>query len=296
MNTKDIAGLLDREFRVTETADPDMIQYALNDASRNLVTSAFRDRKTGLMFEFANSVDTVFCTTFLTCETIEAILGKMTGPRLIFTHHPFDYHEDERGLSAVPDELVQRLRNDEVSVYAIHAPLDVGLKISVSRSLADRLSMFEQKPFCAALGGHLGVYGRLATATVTDIALSLGEVLRLGTVDLFDNDGTIGLTAVVAGGGDQLDIVKEAQELGCTTYITGTAVHRWGRLTQANQEFRDYARKAGINLIGGTHYNTEKCAVRDVATFLNEHGIKAEFLEDPVLSTYEKGNLRIHNN
>ncbi|MCU0856828.1 MAG: Nif3-like dinuclear metal center hexameric protein [Pontiellaceae bacterium] len=295
MNIKDIARLLDQEFRVAETADPGMIKYALNDTSRDLVSSAFRERKTGLMFEFADDVDIVFCTTFLTHETVDAVLDKLTGSSLVFTHHPFDYHEDERGMSAVSDELVQRLRKHGVAVYAIHAPLDVGLKISVSQSLASRLSLFEPKPFCATLGGHLGVYGRMATDTVADIALSLGTALGLGTVDLFDNGGPVGLTAVVAGGGDQLDIMKEAQELGCTTYITGTAVHRWELMTNANQEFRDYARESGINLLGGTHYNTEKCAVRDVATLLNEQGIKAEFLEDPVLSKYEEGNFKMES-
>jgi putative NIF3 family GTP cyclohydrolase 1 type 2 len=296
MNTKDIASFLDQEFRVRETADPDMIKYALQDASRELVSSAFRERKTGVMFEFADSVETVYCTTFLTNETVATVLDKRTGPSLVFTHHPFDYHEDDRGLSAVPDELVHRLRDNGVAIYAIHAPLDVGLNISVSQSLANRLSLSEPKPFYAALGGHLGVYGRIETDTVLGIAQTLGASLGLDTVDLFDNDGSVGLTAVVAGGGDQLDIVKEAQELGCTTYVTGTVVHRWERMTKSNQKFRDYAQRAGINLVGGTHYNTEKCAVQDVAALLNQHGIQAEFIEDPVLSHYKNGNLRIESN
>ena len=296
MNTKDIARLLDQEFRIVETADPDMIKHALNGASRNLVSSAFRERQTGLMFEFVDSVDTVYCTTFLTNETVTAILDRLTGPSLVFTHHPFDYHEDKRGLDAVSDELVQRLREVGVAVYAIHAPLDVGLNISVSQSLASRLSLSEPKPFCASLGGYLGVYGRIETDTVFGIAQILGVSLDLGTVDIFDNGGMVGLTAVVAGSGDQLDIIKEAQQLGCTTYITGTAVHRWERMTKTNQEFRDYACKTEINLVGGTHYNTEKCAVQDVAALLNQHGFQAEFVEDPVLSQYKEGNLRIESN
>jgi len=115
MNTKDIVRLLDQEFRIVETADPDMIKYALNDASRDLVSLAFSERQTGLMFEFSDSVDTIYCTTFLTNETVTAVLNKLTGPSLVFTHHPFDYHEDKRGLSAVSDELVQRLRKDGIA-------------------------------------------------------------------------------------------------------------------------------------------------------------------------------------
>ena len=100
---------------------------------------------------------------------------------------------------------------------------------------------------------------------------------------------------MVAGGGDQIDIVKEAARLGCTTYITGTAAHRWERSLEGNERFHEYVRGSSINLVGGTHYNTEKCAVQDVAAFLNRHGFAAEFIEDPVLSRYACGNFRVED-
>ena len=245
------------------------------------------------MFDFADSVETVYCVTFLTEETVAAILDIITGPSLLFTHHPFDYHEDGRGLQAVPDSIVNRLKGNGMAVYAIHAPLDVGLTISVSQCLATRLGLVGMKSFCAALGGHLGVYGRMKCNTVAEVAETVGIALGLETVDLFDHGGNVGLTAVVAGGGDQVDIAKEVQSLGCTTYITGTAVHRWKRMITANQEFKRYLRASQINLIGGTHYNTEKCAVQDVAAFLNRNGVAAQFIDDPVLSEYRDGNLRV---
>ena len=293
MRTSGIAQLLDREFRIQETADPNMTKHALTEHGRAHVLPAFHERKTGLMFDFADAVGAVYCATFMTAETIAAVLDKATGPSLLFTHHPFDYHEDSRGLGAVPDDAVEQLRKEGIAVYAIHAPLDVGKTISVSQSLAGRLPLSEPKPFYAALGGHLGVYGRMELGTPADIAQAVGASLGLETVDLFDNGGRIGHTAVVAGGGDQIDIVKEAEQLGCTTYITGTAVHRWERMTKANRDFQEYVRGAKINLIGGTHYNTEKCAVQDVAAFLNQRGFAAEFIEDPVLSKYTQGNFRL---
>lgn len=64
-------------------------------------------------------------------------------------------------------------------------------------------------------------------------------------------------------------------------------------MQNANADFHTFAREAGVNLIGGTHYNTEKWAVRDVARFLEQNGIPAQFVEDPVLSKYEEGNFRI---
>ena len=36
-------------------------------------------------------------------------------------------------------------------------------------------------------------------------------------------------------------------------------------------------------VIGASHYHTEKCAVQDVATYLQQNVLEAIFLEDPVL-------------
>jgi len=295
MKTADIVGFLDEEFRVSETADPEMTKHALTDQGRAFVLPAFHEKKTGLMFDFAESVDRVYCVTFVTAETLEEVLAGAEGPGLLFTHHPFDYHEDERGLGPVADASVRELRDRQIAVYAIHAPLDVGRTISVSRSLARRLALSNTKPFYPSVGGHLGAVGEMPVAELHDMARAVGHALELQTVDVFDNGGGNGPTAVVAGGGDQTQILNEAMGLGCTTYVTGTVVHRWDRepVKKGNRKFHEVARASAVSLIGATHYNTEKCAVQEVAALLAQHGIPATFVEDPVLRRYENGNFRV---
>jgi len=39
MNTSDIVSILDDEFRVRETADPDMVKHALTDHGRSFVVN-----------------------------------------------------------------------------------------------------------------------------------------------------------------------------------------------------------------------------------------------------------------
>ena len=177
MNIRDITCLLDQEFRIRDTADAGMTKHALSEVGRALVSPPFHLGETGLMFDFADSARAVYCTTFLTSETIARVLENAAGPSLILTHHPFDYHEDHRGLSPVPDESIAQLRKRRIAVYAIHAPLDVGLTISVSKSLASRLHLMESQPFYSALGGHLGVHGRMEYTTVAEIADALGAAL-----------------------------------------------------------------------------------------------------------------------
>jgi putative NIF3 family GTP cyclohydrolase 1 type 2 len=137
----------------------------------------------------------------------------------------------------------------------------------------------------------------IGSKPVNDLAAMAGlvcEALDIESVDVFDNGAEEGLTAVVAGGGDQPDVLKQAKEKGCTTYITGTVVHRWGfePLQNANREFHKLAREWRINLIGGSHYHTEKCAVQDVGKMLEAKGYNAEFVDDPVLGEYRIGNWK----
>ncbi|MEW6355971.1 MAG: Nif3-like dinuclear metal center hexameric protein [Planctomycetota bacterium] len=297
MRTSGIAQLLDREFRIEATADPEMTKHALTESGRAHLLPAFLDRKTGLMFDFGDSVNMTYCVTFTTGEAHAKILKTADGPGLIFTHHPFDYHEDHRGFSATDDRLILKLKKRHISMYAIHAPLDVGRNISVSKSLAKQIGLLHPTSFFPACGGHLGVFGGMRADSLQTMAKTVGRCLGLGTVDVFDNGGKVGLTAVVAGGGDQINILKAAIKCGCTTYVTGTAVARWSRdvIREGNLEFHNLAREARVNLIGATHYNTEKWAVQDVARFLKQHGVPARFVEDPVLSIYEEGNLKLES-
>ncbi len=287
-----IVELLDREFRVEEVGDPGLVKHAISEVGRAKATEAFLCEKSGLMFDFAHTINCVYCVVFTTNEVFDRLLATADGPSLIFTHHPHDYHEDSRGFGPFPEEYLKEFEKREVAVYTIHAPLDVGLNICVSKSLAERLSLSDTRPFFEASGGYLGIMGTLVAADVDAMALYVSRSLELDTIDVFDNNAEEGLTAVVAGGGDQPEILKKAAELGCTTYITGTAVHRWAHepVQRANKQFHTLAKELKINLIGASHYNTEKYAVQDIASFLQENNFKAKFLDDPILARYTSGN------
>lgn len=287
-----IVELLDREFRVEEVGDPGLVKHAISEVGRAKATEAFLNERSGLMFDFAETVSCVYCVVFTTTEVFDRLLAMAEGPSLIFTHHPHNYYEDSRGIRPFPEDYLKRFEEKEIAVYTIHAPLDVGLNICVSKSFADRLCLSNTKPFYEANGGYLGIMGTLDTADIDVMAQYVSRSLGIDTVDVFNNGAEKGFTAVVAGGGDQPGVLKKAKELGCTTYITGTAVHRWAfePVQKSNKEFHSLAKELKINLIGASHYHTEKCAVQDVATFLQEKGYQATFLEDPILTRYTSGN------
>ena len=294
MATSEIVDLLDKEFRVNEVGDAGLAEFALSDASRARAAGAFLDQKSGLMFDFAQEVNKVYCVVFTTTEIFDRLLAMADGPSLIFTHHPLDYHEDTRGFAPFPEDYLEDLQQSQIGVYAIHTPLDVGPNICVSRSLANHLSLSDTVGFYEASGGHLAFRGSMHQVDLDALANHVGQSLGIDSVDVFDNGASEGSVAAVAGGGDQPDVLEKGKELGCTTYITGTAVHRWAfePVQKKNKEFHRLAREWKINVIGASHYHTEKCAVQDVAKFLEKNGFEAEFLDDPVLGEYSSGNWK----
>ena len=298
MQTSKIVDLLDQEFRVQEVGDAYLAKHALSEVARALATEAFLSEKSGLLFDFAQEIDKVYCVVFTTTEVLDCLLQVIEGPSLLFTHHPHDYHEDARGFGPFPEDYLVQFKRNQIAVYAIHAPLDVGLNICVSKSLAERLSLLNPVPFYEACGGHLGIIGSIDVPGFDMLPAHVSRSLGIDSVDVFDNNAGEGPVAVVAGGGDQPEILRQARHLGCTTYITGTAVHRWAResIQDMNKEFHTLAREWSVSLIGASHYHTEKCAVQDIAAYLEQNGVQAAFLEDPILEEYSSGNWRKQDN
>ena len=95
--------------------------------------------------------------------------------------------------------------------------------------------------------------------------------------DLFDLTGKV---AIVTGGGFVPHIVREAKEKGVKTYITGIITP-----TKSDYDKKYYPKahkeieKIGVNLIGCSHYLTEKWAMIYSLPYF-EQFCDSEFIED----------------
>ena len=84
--------------------------------------------------------------------------------------------------------------------------------------------------------------------------------------------------AVVAGGGNDPEILAEVAKLGINILVTG--------VTYPNKDYEpslrahEIAKENKINIIGGTHYSTEKFACIKMMEYFEKLGLLAEFLED----------------
>jgi hypothetical protein len=89
----------------------------------------------------------------------------------------------------------------------------------------------------------------------------------------------------VDGGGDSPDILQQVYDSGCDTLLTGTVEHRWENpsIQESNKAFHELNKTLNINLIGGTHFGTERPAMIKVVRFFHRIGIPVEYCENEEL-------------
>jgi putative NIF3 family GTP cyclohydrolase 1 type 2 len=89
--------------------------------------------------------------------------------------------------------------------------------------------------------------------------------------DLIENQRV----ALIAGGGNEIEIIQEIMELGINTHVTGVvAINNYSKNTHK------FEKENRINLIGGTHYSTEKFACIALCEYFENLGLNCEFIED----------------
>lgn len=85
--------------------------------------------------------------------------------------------------------------------------------------------------------------------------------------------------AIVAGGGNEIDVLKEIADNNINTFITGITAKN-----DFSKSAHEFAKKHKINILGGTHYSTEKFACIAMCDYFMELGLPCEFISGkPIL-------------
>ncbi len=279
MKLSDLQSTLDSEFRVADSEE-DLTAFALTPENRPFVNEEFVSRQTGLFTCNAEEVDIVLTTVFITKEIVRQASHYRNS--LIFTHHHFDYFESERGLQPIAREYLEELRSRNISLYVAHAPLDTHQTYGTSRCLATLCGVETEKVFFEYFGAPTAVIGYIEKTMYDDFVQHVQSQLERPYVTQEKHRDTVRRVAVVAGGGDIPDLLKEVYEDGCDTLLTGTVEQRWAvpAVQEGNRRFRSLNQRLGINLVGGTHYATERPAMRKVVDYFGGLGINSRYLED----------------
>ena len=279
MMLEGLASRLDEEFAVVSCSE-DLVEWAVTTGNRDLVYSEFLEHKTGLMVAGAPTLHAVRTCVFVTDRIVMKL--RESPPCLLFTHHNFDYYEDGRGLQAIRRDQIEDLQQHAHSVYVAHAPLDTHPVYGTSLALAKVVGINVKELFYDYFGAPTALIGDSAICELDEFVEHVRKKLLRPKVDVDKHHPQVQKVAVVAGGGDLPDLLQEAYDRGCDTMLLGTLEHRWAipAVQKDHEEFLRLNDRLKINLIGGSHFGTERPAMIRVVELFRNMGVPSEYCED----------------
>ena len=272
--------------KLYEKLEKDFIKPGLTDDWSQYMESVayflaenFKKRSMGLVCDFADEVNKVYTAVFPSDKVIQKILDKDEKDILLFVHHPsiWDIKKAPEVFQQMDRKLLEEFKGRRISIYNLHVPLDNFSEYSTGTSLVKALDIKIIKPFAPYLGGLCGIIGKTKYSKVDELNQQFSKVL--GHKTSLYNYGDSGINgqkiALVTGGGNNADFLKEASEENINVYITGITAKN-----EHSAEAHKFAEENKINILGGTHYSTEKFACMAMCNYFKKLGLPSEFVED----------------
>ena len=277
MKAKEIYQRLDEDFEITKYKD----EWGIGLEDNEFINPDFKERYIGVMLDNSDEINKVYTSTFPDIIVLDEILGRKETDILLFSHHAMCYDPTLEGLPFynIPLKYLKELKKRRISFYVMHIPLDKNGIYSTSMNLAKALQLQTESEFCEYLGCKVGVICRTDFTKVTDFALHVKKVVghdikvRQYGVKMIEKQRI----AIAAGGGCFDFIARELSELGVNTYLTG--ITKSITSFEPCVEFHRIARESKINVVGATHYSTEKYACIAMLDYFAGIGIESEFIE-----------------
>lgn len=274
MRATDLYSQLERDF-ITKNMRDNWAKY-MHELEEYLSPN-FKERSMGLVCDFTDEINKVYSAVFPTKEILQGIINDGATNAMLFLHHPSIW--DIRRLKPfyqMDKELIEKFRENKISIYNLHVPLDNFSEYSTSQTLADVLDIEVEKPFKEYCGALSGVIGKTRCRSVEELHDRFSQVLGHNTSLYLYGNNTIKnrRVAIVAGGGNNIGTVSEMIENNVDVLITGISVNN-----EAYSEVHELEQKNHINVLGGTHYSTEKFACQKMCTYFERFGLVSTFVE-----------------
>ncbi|MBS4174374.1 Nif3-like dinuclear metal center hexameric protein [Bacillus sp. FJAT-49736] len=226
----------------------------------------------GLMLRGLEDVEKVFLAVFPTDEVLERFIEEGTKGDLLFMHHPLVMECGDprgkwgRGFVPIPEDYLKRIKEKDLSVYTCHVPMDYHQELGTNAAMAKQLGAVVTDGFLKNEKGQSLIYVCDIPAVPTDEIIA--KLLKDYEIPYVDFEGKkqqeIKKIAIVAGCGDKVEWMKEAESLGVQAYITGE-IHchidnDYGRHKYALM--KEYAKETTMSLIGVSHSASEYMVVK----------------------------------
>lgn len=278
MKASDLYEKLEKDFDLDSCEDVDIKCWSGMDFNQ-YVPELFRKRYMGLYIDNSTEINTVYTAVFPSDKVLKHILDTGITDTLLVVHHPMIW--DIRlpdAFTYIDNELLNQMNKKKNSIYVLHTPLDKNGPYSTSVNFAKAIGVQQESEFCKYFGVvNVGIIGFTDYKAVKELVEHIKSIVahnvrlwNYGTKDIKN-----GKVALAAGGGNEEDVLEEVLNLGISTYITGVTVKN-----DFSKKAHEFAEKNKINLIGATHYSTEKFACIAMCSYFEELGLSCEFVED----------------
>jgi putative NIF3 family GTP cyclohydrolase 1 type 2 len=285
MDLATLVDELDLEYRVAAVRGDDwadiFAEVYPDPYWREYAEPGYEGRWNGLMLRGANEVAGAATCVFPS----DAVIAAVDQGTFLFSEHPVDF-ADEPGFLPLAQESLRLMRERGISLYNVHAPLDMHPRFSPSRLMAEGTGMTIVDEFFPIAEGLAGGAAIIAEGDVTteELAERLRRVLGNEVPVQVVASARVRLRriAFVGGGGADPAILAEALERRADAYVTGNAITRslLDFVQQTVADFRARAEAAGITVLDGTHYGTEKPPQEAMVGWFEQRGVPCRFVPD----------------
>jgi putative NIF3 family GTP cyclohydrolase 1 type 2 len=277
MRAKILYESLDKGFEIVKYQD----EWGNFLEDNEFINPDFKERYIGVMLDNSDEIKKVYTSTFPDTVILDKILNRNETDILLFSHHAMGYDPTLKGFPFynIPVDYLKELKKRRISFYVLHIPLDKNGIYSTSMSLARVLQLPVESEFCEYLGCKVGVICKTNFTKIADFALHVKKIVGHEIkVRQYGREFIEGEKVAIAAGGGCIDFVgRELSELGVNTYLTGLT--RPMPSFEPGMEFHRIAAESKINVVGATHYSTEKYACMAMEEYFAGLGIEAEFIE-----------------
>lgn len=241
------------------------------DAALDLHAFAADDSNNGLQVE---GVPTVTRAVFGVdaCQALFQAAAERNA-HFVFVHHGLSWGSEPRRLTRYVADRYRTLFRHNISLYAVHLPLDAHPQLGNNAELARLADLENLQPFFDYHGMTIGFRGTLRdTATPAQLAAKLGAALNTAPQLVADNaDAPVSAIAIVSGGGGS-DAIEQAAESGADLLVTGELCHQMYHV----------ARELRLPTLALGHYATETLGPKAVCAHIAAtFGIDCEFVDIP---------------
>ena len=288
MNLDKVTGILDEEFDVHNVKDDWSWMFDKLFVEKSLASFREPMHNTGLMIRNSDEISKIYTAFSPSRYVLEAIRMKGIVNSLLIVKHPFDWdgRRNGKGFINFDDRDYQLMEGMGISIYSLHTPMDKDRNdsvVSTAYAFAKVVKLKVMEEFASESEKNpdllLGLIGKMPENKISALTKRLSSILNY-KVKLMKADDKVGTVAIATGGGFVPEIVQQAKERGATTYITGIITPNASEYSKNNyKKALSEIKKLGLNIIGCSHYLTEKWAMEFSLSYFSNI-CKAEFIED----------------